>query len=94
MISAQERTLVEQLTPSYIVQCIKEHLTCATSHNLSEEEYIFLATNVETPSDSQPVHSDEDKKLRKEYIQGLVDDRNARRDEKERTVAFPAAFPL
>lgn len=72
----KKERLSEQLTPGYIVECIKEHLTCATSHNPSEEEYIARVSACVTSLSTQ---------------KALSTIWNARRDGEERTVALPAS---
>jgi len=83
-----------------MVERIKGHfLTCATLRDVAQplrREYIAGVSACVTslrlvlkPSVNRPVHSDEDTKLRKKYIQGLIDDLDARRDGEQRTVAHP-----
>src|SRR6266581_462176 len=90
LVFYQQRTLVRQLTPGYMVERIKGHLlTCATLRDVAQplrREYIAGVSACVTslrlvlkPSVNRPVHSDEDTKLRKKYIQGLVDDLDTRR---------------
>jgi len=94
-----KQSLSEQRMLDYIIERIKEHfLTCATSRGLSEESCIARVSAcvnslrlVFKPTDSHPVGSDEDKKLRKNYIQGLVDDLNAQCNGEDSTVALRAS---
>jgi hypothetical protein len=95
----KKERLSEWLTRSYIIERIKEHfLTCATSPGLSDEGCIARVSAcvnslrlIFKPSDSYPVYSDEDRKSRKDYIQGLVDDLNAQCNGEDRTVALRAS---
>lgn len=91
--------LSERLTLGYIIKRIKKHLlTCATSQGLSEESCIArvsacvnsLRLIFET-TDSHPHDSHEDKELRKDYIQGLVNDLNEQCNGEDRTVALRAS---
>ena len=89
-------TSTEQTTSSYIIERIREHvLTCTASYDLSDEACITRVSACVNSlwlifTDSSPVDSDT-MKLRREHIQGLVDDLNARCDGKDWTVTLRAS---
>jgi len=97
-----EGRLPGQLTLDYVIGRIKKHfLTCVTSHGLSEEACIARVSAcvdslrlVFKPTDSNRGGSDEpdeDKKLRKNYIQELVDVLKAQCNVEDSTVALRAS---